>query len=509
MLRRILCLEGTTKQGLYIPSLNCKKLSNAAAWGEEMSRFSAEFPVAPSNTQEDFIEAVRNWLSNSPHITFTEEQIRKIGDGAVSKVKSQGESVEVFRFEDLTDDVQSCAVVYSKRNDDITWKTEITFSKDHVDSWIGMSILPSASKPVDELPVVKKPRAIEYFLNKLGGSVDGLFNVESAPHYLSDKHLDLARQIVELDFEGRMPVVYLSSGFLTGNLLDAGALASDLAGLAHVVVEPNRLFSRQLQKVTQSKNVYGGTIGLYWPSTGTRDIFYQGAVHPDARSLKSAILEAVRSALANRSLQPRNTVQHTQAMVSAKTFADLRNDMLAGNRIELENWVSQFEGELKTKSDTIARLREQISELEAESRRTIKSKSGHLSIIVLPDTEQEFHDGEFAEILTDALKRQVDNEVSDGRRQHVLRAFVSSNDKGQAILEAKRHELKQILAGYSKMTAPVRNALEKMGFKVGDEGKHYKLTYLGDDRYTFTLAKSGSDFRGHKNAVSDISKRLF
>jgi len=59
------------------------------------------------------------------------------------------------------------------------------------------------------------------------------------------------------------------------------------------------------------------------------------------------------------------------------------------------------------------------------------------------------------------------------------------------------------------MDSKVKRALEEMGFEITDDGKHYKLTYEDDDRYTFTLPRSGSDRRGGLNAASDIAKRLF
>jgi len=52
-------------------------------------------------------------------------------------------------------------------------------------------------------------------------------------------------------------------------------------------------------------------------------------------------------------------------------------------------------------------------------------------------------------------------------------------------------------------------ALETLGFSISDDGKHYKLTYMGDERYVFALPKSGSDHRGGLNAASDIGKRIF
>jgi hypothetical protein len=59
------------------------------------------------------------------------------------------------------------------------------------------------------------------------------------------------------------------------------------------------------------------------------------------------------------------------------------------------------------------------------------------------------------------------------------------------------------------MTPTIKSDLNNLGFTIDDDGKHYKLIYMQDDRYTFPLPKSGSDWRGGMNAASDISKRVF
>ena len=59
------------------------------------------------------------------------------------------------------------------------------------------------------------------------------------------------------------------------------------------------------------------------------------------------------------------------------------------------------------------------------------------------------------------------------------------------------------------MTSEIRQELLNMGITITDDGKHYKLTYHGDDRYVNTLAKTPSDWRGSKNAVAGINARLF
>jgi hypothetical protein len=54
----------------------------------------------------------------------------------------------------------------------------------------------------------------------------------------------------------------MSCGFNGDYIAIPNQLANDLSGMAHVVVEPNRPFSRRLKIEVYSENVYGGTIGV-------------------------------------------------------------------------------------------------------------------------------------------------------------------------------------------------------------------------------------------------------
>ena len=49
----------------------------------------------------------------------------------------------------------------------------------------------------------------------------------------------------------------------------------------------------------------------------------------------------------------------------------------------------------------------------------------------------------------------------------------------------------------------------RLGFDISSDGKHHKLTFRGDPRYTFSMPKSSSDHRAGKNLVGKISTLLF
>jgi hypothetical protein len=54
------------------------------------------------------------------------------------------------------------------------------------------------------------------------------------------------------------------------------------------------------------------------------------------------------------------------------------------------------------------------------------------------------------------------------------------------------------------MDAKTRKSLQDFGFGIEEDGKHYRMTYFGDDRYNTTVAKTPSDARAGKNIARYI-----
>ena len=115
--------------------------------------------------------------------------------------------------------------------------------------------------------------------------------------------------------------------------------------------------------------------------------------------------------------------------------------------------------------------------------------------------------GELLGVVGAAITDAVTRVTEDSRRQHILKSIVAANPPtGEA--EAMRNRLKSLLRDFRSMEAKVRSALQDMGFEISEEGKHYKIVFQGDERYTFTMPKSGSDHRGGLNLAGDISRLL-
>jgi len=123
--------------------------------------------------------------------------------------------------------------------------------------------------------------------------------------------------------------------------------------------------------------------------------------------------------------------------------------------------------------------------------------------------EQDLYPNEVLSIVRKAITDASTRVPDDSRRKHVLNAVLQATPEPEDVAASMRERLKQLLRGSRGLDARMRRGLEEMGFSIAEEGKHYKLTFQDDDRYTFTLPKSGSDHRGGLNAASDIGKLLF
>ena len=85
--------------------------------------------------------------------------------------------------------------------------------------------------------------------------------------------------------------------------------------------------------------------------------------------------------------------------------------------------------------------------------------------------------------------------------------LIEKNDY-QGVYRKKKAEIQRILKNYTIMDAKTRKALQDFGFRIEEDGKHYRLTYFGDDRYNTTVAKTPSDARAGKNIAHYIEQTM-
>lgn len=476
----------------------CEPISGA----NSMLSFATEFPVSHARTLDDFLTVARSWVLGSPHTQFEESDLNTAFRNGDCVAQNDKESVHTLAYQSRTE--AGGAVRWKLAKGDLEWLTTVVFSRQEGNAWVGVRTSRESSHPAIRLPPAKKPIIVRSLLRELGGAFDGELQLLQEPHLLKGEDISLASRLLTGKAGCRLPVIYISCGFSGEYLVDAPYLADKLSGMAHVVVEPNRAFSRGVQTEADSENVYGGTIGAYWPNGAGRRSFFIGREYDSSEDIQAAVLDEIRVALLNRRPQPRCTWATVQETISKEAVKALKSS----GSLQVEKYIELFDVEMAAKAEQLADAEKEISRLEEEIREHESRLTTGPNVTLRAENERDLFPGEIAQIVRDALSDAVDRVQPDSRRRHVLSAILGRmNQSGLA--RAKREELKSLLRGYKSMDAKTRKGLEIIGFAIEDEGKHYKLVFQGDDRYTFSLPKSGSDHRGGLNAASDISKRMF
>lgn len=466
-----------------------------------MLAFATEFPVAMNATGGAFLQAVRDWVLDSPHTILLPADLVDIGKSDDWSSPPGPEQFSVLSPADACDD--AAAALYSRYYDELEWTTTIAFRRRETGPWVALRLTCESSKPQTRLPAAKKPVLVRILMQQLGAGSDSILEVQHTPHFLDDHDIDRAADLLNGTSGCHLPMVYVSAGFNGAPVVDPRSIAQELAGMAHVIVEPNRAFSQRLRISVGGNNVYGGTVGIYWPDASGRRAFFLGSELRSRQEITDAVCREVLEALVNRRPLEDCTWASVQAMVARQRVETLK----ASGSQEVQAYIDNFENELKAARAKNSEAEREVARLKAELRRVQigVNQTGQFSVSV---GEQDFYEGEVLQILRDAVADTRDRVQHDSRRQHVLDAFLEAFPSSGTAGEY-RDRLKRALREYTSLDSKIRKELEGIGFSVSEDGKHYKLVFQGDDRYTFTLPKSGSDVRGGLNAASDIGKRLF
>ena len=127
--------------------------------------------------------------------------------------------------------------------------------------------------------------------------------------------------------------------------------------------------------------------------------------------------------------------------------------------------------------------------------------------LIYKGSMREFYEGEVRGILLELLEDCLERQEPDTRSQEILKNILEENKKAGR-QENRKSRIKRLLKGYSNLSASLKHDLEELGFSVVSEGKHYKLTYFQDPRYTIVMAKSCSDARAGNNLASEIIRKM-
>lgn len=474
-----------------------------------MLLYTSVLRVTPALTEDVFLQLVVRWNLESPYEENIIPALRNWDGKRNCRIGT--DSLWIDFEEDARDRI--IAVRYEKRaKDGAVWDTDYVcnFAERELAIRLDRSYTEDA---LMEDTAFSTPHFVTLLLE--GGYVeaDNGLPVRRDAHIIQEDNLNLLTDVVNQKARYRLPVVYVSKTVFDYDPVAVWRLESMLKGTAHILSEESKHLNSTIRTACQDQNEYNGGIGIYFPN-GTHRRFGYHAYTGSDRILLEKVIRAVLQ-YANTQTLP---LLYTWAGVNAAILYE-RLALQERARIEAESARKQAEETVVAYEDTfdddLRRLQSRIAELTRENgslqmeNQGLRNKlSGEKSTPILYlGEEEEFYPGEIREMLLDALAKAQQSAKPKSRRAAVLEDVLEHNDY-QHVGEKRDKEVKDLLNGYKTMSGTLRQALKELGFVITEEGKHYRLTYYGDDRYQTTLAKTGSDWREGKNAASVITSMM-
>lgn len=191
-----------------------------------------------------------------------------------------------------------------------------------------------------------------------------------------------------------------------------------------------------------------------------------------------------------------------------KTQEKMQQEAIKDAKAEADKILDSFEEDMLKLQEQVEQLSRVNDALTSENY-GLRSKINtvdRVPVIFLGD-EEEFYAEEIKEMILDALEEALKAATPKTRRYDVLRDILEKNAY-KRIRDEREKTIKNMFKDYKTLSGIMRQELKDIGFEITDDGKHYRLTYYGDDRYKTTIAKTGSDWREGKNIAATILKNM-
>lgn len=473
-----------------------------------MLLFSTILNIDKSLTKDDFLNLVIEWNQKSPHndnvipdLSWDGSYDQKFGNEKVSL------EFKEYRNEDII------AVRYMKKLDDgILWNTDYVMNfRDYK-----MSIMLDRSFTDDAIgvdPSFTTPLFIKLLIEKGYVLDDNDLPVVMDPHLIDFENVNILTEVINGAKTYDLPVVYVSKTFSDKIPIDINKLAYALKGVAHIFVQGNLGINTFIREQCNSTNEYNGAIGIYYQSDVMKHKRFLNYEYFDPTITRQNIVKEIINFTNQQSIDPLYTWDGVLTSLLRDRFESQKTKRTKAERTkeETEELLDSFSNDFDALTEENGRLRSNISDLEQELacyKNFFNSKEDSDSSFISSGSEEEFFQGEKKAFVLSVLSDSLQN-IQDGTRKKDIIQDIIQQNGSENILNHKRDQIKRLLTNYSGLNGKLKQELKQLGFTVTEEGKHYKLTYFDDNRYTITMAKTPSDGRAGKNNISEINKKVF
>lgn len=477
--------------------------------------FSTKIPLKQDTTRADWVSLFKEWVVNAKRYPIFESDFEGFDCSGHEPIEISREDC-TFAITYYKDDIVTLvACKLETRNPDEVWVTQNVAYEEAGKKYLVVQTHCIKKEYIGKLSKPATPYTVKLFIRNGMCDLDGAFPISDRPIDMTEEYLVPCAQAMQGAGDGIMPIVYISSYYWPPEM-DVRALARDLQGIAHVLVEPDYEMSKQLREVSGSKNVYGGYVGVYFPGYTYRRKFAPH-YYPDGTAkyrMAEDIVDTIRSALLNKADATQYSWEHIRSLQHKQKVGKLQ--IATASLDELQEWYDAF-------LDENARLTQELEESKAarvqlyeENQRLAAMLEGYHTSTTTEKTsllqtgkERDLYPSEQHDILIDVLTASLSILGENTRPYHIVQSILKANKKG-GMGDNIEATIKQVFKGRGDILgAETKRTLSSIGFRVEKGKTHISLIFADDNRYQFTCAATPSDHRAGNNTISTICKKLF
>lgn len=459
-----------------------------------MITYTTKFPVNESLTKEEFIKTVIKWNQGSQH-----DKIEGVEwDGEASELRWSQDKISLEFQEVKTDGIIASRL--KKEDEHGLWTTDFILNTEK--KYLSVSVgLVTTEFTTDFEPTYYPPYFVKLIVYSGYSGEDIGLQVSQKVHKASECE-ELLKKVCENETRTSLPIVYITS--LTDSEINVDDLAFRLQGVAHVIYEDGSC-EKNILDLPDEGNHDSRAI-IFYPSTQKKaDVICFEEKNKDF--IESRIINSVYSYMI---LRIRMNMDTWEGVLGEQLHLKNLDLLKSKESVEEENdyLYEEFGDQLKKMEDTNAKLNNEIQRLTAEVQGLRMKFSGNSQTpIIMAGAEQDLYEGEIKEIVLEILEEYRKSCHEGSRRQHIIDDILQCNEY-KRLPEKKREVLKKALKGYRSLNGSLKNELESLGLEITSDGKHYKWSYFGDNRYVVTAAKTSSDARSGMNLAAIMEKLM-
>lgn len=332
--------------------------------------------------------------------------------------------------------------------------------------------------------------------------------VMRTPIYITDADQECWQRATAEESPYRLPMVFVFKTAAGEDPLSVDWLASRLKGAAHVLVERSVEECAGIRKLAGRAEISFGAVRIFYPSGTVRrkNYYYRSATGDESIRLEKVIRNVIQYNISQRIDRLYTWHGVSGSMLNEQLRRQIESRLKAED--EVEKVYEAFDEDLRSLQEKVAELTRANDALQYENQGLrAKYASAEAAPVLFLGEEEDFYQGEIRDMILATLDEALTATEKATRKADVLEDILDNNPYYH-LSEERKQRVKSLFKGYKNLTGAMRQELQSLGFEITEAGKHYKITYRGDQRYMVTVGKTPSDNRSGSNNAALINKMM-